>query len=72
MFSSQDLDDYDYSKLKVPEDATLGPNDGMPFQQASLKQEIVQFNCKFNLAPKESAKISIPLYLNVRFAKLPI
>ena len=65
-FSSQDLDDYDYSKLKVPEEATQGPDDETLFEQASLTQEIVQFNCKFNLAPKESAKISVSLYLNVR------
>jgi hypothetical protein len=65
-FFSQDMDDYDYSKLKLPEEATLGPSDDTPFDPASLKQEIVQFNCKFNLAPKESAKISVTLYLNVR------
>ena len=67
-FFSQDMDDYDYSKLKLPEEATLGPSDDTPFDQASLKQEIVQFNCIFNLAPKESAKISVTLHLNVRSA----
>ena len=61
---SQDLDDYDYSKVKVPDEAILGANEDL--LDASLDQEVVQFSCKFNLAPQESAKISLSMYLNVR------
>ena len=59
------MDEYDYSNFKLPEEATISPTE--MFLESSLKQEIIQFNCQFNLAPQESGKISIPSYLNVRW-----
>ena len=65
LLCSQDLDDYDYSKpIKLPDEAILGANEDL--LDASLDQEVVQFSCTFNLAPQESAKIALSVYLNVR------
>ena len=47
---SEDLVDYNYSEVTFPEGAT----------------EFATFNCIFNLAPQESAEISVALYLNIR------
>ena len=64
LYCSQDLDDYDYLKVKLPEEAIM--NDNEDLLDSSLAQELVQFSCIFNLAPLESAKLSISIYLNVR------
>ena len=64
LFCSQDLDDYDYSKVKLPEEAIMKDNEDL--LDSSLAQELVQFSCIFNLAPLESAKLSLSIYLNVR------
>ena len=60
------MDDYDYDKnpVKLPKEAILDDNDDQ-FDE-DLDQELAHFSCIFNLAPLESAKISLSVYLNVR------